>query len=345
MNEDVGIVPKSIFFFPLRSNTGYYESPQGYLGLVDRIKQASLLYDLLIFEGGIYTSIIWDSGKWDVWHPPHMATENELQWLKDSFKPTGGESVLLVQAEGGEPLPLFSGEVIRRFQCEFHSILRNLGAESLPWIKTETFSLTEEGKQDARATAQSIGTEFRNSLPEVNRHLLSLIINNFCRDLVVTTDMNAAATVHTLHLQPLINKVGGSQASGFAALEVAVPNLSSLAWEEIIEVRAQPAWVEFRKKLLELELTVKTALPHVGVNELQFEVAVSQALIQELLVEIANYQPRTGEIIGNIAIDLIFGLIPLPGASAALTGIRGFGEMEKAHSSWITAFLKLRQSR
>src|SRR6266536_3587599 len=61
---------ESVFFFPLRSNVGYFDTPQEYLSLIGRIKQASLLYDYLVFEEGIYTATVWDSGVFDYWMPP-----------------------------------------------------------------------------------------------------------------------------------------------------------------------------------------------------------------------------------------------------------------------------------
>jgi len=334
----------STFFFPLRTNTGYYESPEGYLGLLERVKQASLLYDVLVFEGGIYDSIMWDNGNWDVWHPPHTVDTERLKWMKESFRSSGDEAALFIQAEGGEPIPVFRGEVIRQFRCEFHSLLNELKGEEIPWIHIENFELTDEGKKDARSISGLIDKKFRSSLPS-NKHVISLLVKNFCRDMVITTRMSAGASVHGLYAGLLAHKVGVSHAPGFVAVQVAVPNWSNLEWQELVELREHPSWVALREKLLELEITVRTSLAGMPEDEVQYKTALSQALIQELLTEIAEYQPRTGEVLGNIAMDLIIGLIPLPGTSAVFTGMRGFGEIEKAQSSWITAFLKLRQTK
>jgi len=48
----------SVFFFPLRTNVEYFASPGGFLTLERRIKQAALLYDVLMFEGGMYIATV-----------------------------------------------------------------------------------------------------------------------------------------------------------------------------------------------------------------------------------------------------------------------------------------------
>jgi hypothetical protein len=55
--------PVSTFFFPLRTNVGFFDAPENYLSLTERIKQASLLYDRLLFESGIYIVTVLPTGQ------------------------------------------------------------------------------------------------------------------------------------------------------------------------------------------------------------------------------------------------------------------------------------------
>jgi len=340
MSDNSTLQGVSSFFFPLRTNAGFYESPEGYLNLIEKIKQASLVYDKLIFEGGLYSSTFWETGHWDVYHSPSSVEKQQLEWMKKNFTPTGGESAIFVQAGNEEPVPLVSGEVVRRFQCEFHSVLSDLNAASLPWIEEETFELTEIGKQRTKEMANFLLNGFRAAIPERNERIFTRVLSNFCRDMIITSGLNAAASIHGLYAMPLIHGISANRAPGFAALDIVVPNVSQLSWEEIVELRNHPAWIEFRKKLLELETRVKAALPDVKEDEIQYIFALFQAFTQELTTELASYQPKTGQIIGNVAIDLVVSLIPAPGLGAAFTGLRGFGAMEEAKSSWVAAFLK-----
>src|ERR1044072_4356950 len=52
----------STFFFPLRTNVQYFDTAEARLKLEERVKQASLLHDKLLFEGGLYTASSWEEG-------------------------------------------------------------------------------------------------------------------------------------------------------------------------------------------------------------------------------------------------------------------------------------------
>jgi hypothetical protein len=62
---DLSILPESsesTFFFPLRTNVQCFDTAEARLKLEERIKQASLLHDKLLFEGGVYTATAWEEG-------------------------------------------------------------------------------------------------------------------------------------------------------------------------------------------------------------------------------------------------------------------------------------------
>jgi hypothetical protein len=86
-----------LFFFPLRTNVGYFDTPDGYLSLIERIKQASLLYDRLVFEGGVFEATITEKGITNTWQPPSQVNVQRLRRQWDSFRPTGGNAALYIR--------------------------------------------------------------------------------------------------------------------------------------------------------------------------------------------------------------------------------------------------------
>jgi len=341
------------FFFPLRTNVEYFASPEGYLTLLERIKQASILYDTLIFEGGMYMAAVWEMGSFDQWVPPQGVTE---EMLNVEFEPTGGEDFVSIAPTGSDQgQVVLSGPVERRFRSEFHSVLKDLEAERLPWLKMATFTPTSEGKRLADRLREEDERNPSIVLPEGGHFLKAKILANLNSDLVLIASLGTAASIDPLYAPILEQKAASDQrmqpASGFLALQVAIPNFASLPWETIVELRDKPALVEFREKMTSIEMMARSALPEGEVEELKYQIL--QTISEELLQEIAHLLPKpskvAGDVVRDLMLDLMAGLlsasvqVPVP-VGAAVTGFQGIAEMVKANRSWITAFLRLRDS-
>jgi hypothetical protein len=335
---------ESVFFFPLRSNVGYFDSPQEYLSLIGRIKQASLLYDYLVFEEGIYTATVWDSGVFDYWMPPDRVSDATLDKMRDSFKPTGDESALWIQPAGGQPVALFSGEVHRRFHCEFHSALRRLDAEDLPWIRTQSFELTDTGKRLANIIKNDLEGYFNEIGTPINQFLKSKMVSNLSHDLAIISGMQAPASIDAMYAPILYKRSQVQPAPGFSALHVALPNVSDLDWEQILELRDQECLVQFRQKLISLESLVTQMIDAGVIDEANYQIALHQAMMDELLKELASALPKLGAVIGGAVLDLLINSIPIPGVSTAISAMRGAASVDESRKSWVTAFLKLRRA-
>ena len=181
------------FFFPLRTNVEYFASPQGYLSLVERIKQTSILYDTLVFEGGIYTASVGETGSFDLWIPPQDVTEEKLNV---EFRPTGGEHYVRIAPTGSDQgQVVLSGPVERRFRSEFYSVLRNLEAEQLPWMKMQTFDFTSEGKRLVDRLQREDEKNPNLALPEGSHWLKSKILANLSHDLVLIASLQTSASI------------------------------------------------------------------------------------------------------------------------------------------------------
>ena len=331
----------SIFFFPLRTNVEYFASPEGFLTLEGRIKQASLLYDTIICEGGMYIATIGHMGSVDMWKPPADITDEELY---QSFRPSGGEYYFAVGPSGSKQRYIIqSGSVERRFRSEFHSLLKNIGPQIPEWIQIKTYGLTQEANDlVSRLTEQNI----RNPeivIPEGGLWLRRRIISNLNHDLILIRNLQSAASMDPLHMPILQKKISGLQsAHGFLSLEVAIPDFSGLSWEVIAEVRQHKAIMEFRHKMAQVESYARTSLPNADQNQLLDQ--ISQLITDELLTEIRNLMPKTTSTARNVIINLLSGLLPYPFGTVPAIGssIAEISKQLKAEDSWVTVFMRLR---
>ena len=341
--------PHSTFFFPLRTNVEYFASPEGYLTLLERIKQASILYDTLVFEGGMYVATVWEIGSFDQWIPPRNITE---EMLNVEFEPTGGEDFVTMAPTGSDQgQVVLAGPVERRFRSEFYSVLKDLGAKQLPWLRMATPTLSPDGKRLADRLREEDERNPSIVLPEVGHFLKAKILTNLNSDLVVIASLRTAASIDPLYAPILQQKTVSDQrmqpAPGFLALQVAIPNFAPLPWETIVELREKPALVEFRKKMISIEMMARSALPEEEVGELKYQ--ISQTINEELLQEVAHLWPGlrkvAGDCILDITLDLVLGALPITApVGAVVTGLREIVEIAEANQSWVTAFLRLRDS-
>lgn len=334
---------QSTFLFPLRTNVEYFSSPPGYLALYDRVKQASLLYDMLWFEAGIYQASIGETGSCEMWIPPSDITES---MLADSWEPTGGDHYFgFSLTENGTYYPLISGGVERRFRSEFHSILKELEAYHLPWLRFNTFGLTDQGKQFLSRLERDDQLMVQEAFPAASSFLRDNIRKNLNHDLLLAAGLETPASIDPLYAPLFHAKAkyteGLHAESGFVALNVAVPNMKTLSWETVISVREDPAAIALRGKLVQLEEFARAAIPEGAIPEIAS--FVSQLLLDEISAELAGRWPSLTKVAVDVCLDFAFGSLLGPASSIA-TGVRDFIELQNVSLSWVTAFLRLRKS-
>ncbi len=340
MNE-LSITPKetSGFFFPLRTNVQYFDSQKARLKLEERVKQASLLHDKLIFEGGLYHATVWkrEGGGpvFDMWYPPDSLDFDLLARDDENFQPTGGEPYLKF-----DNYVFASGEAERQFRAQFHGLLSRIPAEKVPWIEVANVQLESEAddniKQLARNDEQLVGS----SIPAASRFLRDKISYNLNRDLAVASGLQMPASIDEL-FSPLVHeKAQRERGQGFSALEVAIPNWSGLEWNEVFELREHPSLIEFRKKMVAVERIAREAVAQKAPEgDLKYE--ISRVITDEVSEELKNLRITPADVMRDVFIDLVTS--PLSGISTLVTAIRGDEQLDAQNKSWTTAFFKLRE--
>ena len=347
MNEDA-----SVFLFPLRTNVEYFSTSAGFLTLEGRVKQALIMYDRVVFEGGMYTADMGPDGTFDTHLPvsqlPSRADRQAFEGLRSS---SDGFSVWAQPTGSAEPFQLvLASSVERRFRAEFHSLHHRLttrfGAEGL---ELADLHLSPEGAD----VANNLASEYLNApdsvLPDGSAPVQTHIVKNFFKDLILTSSLGCASSMDALHA-PMLDRIvrngkGFKTAPGRAALEFLVPHVASLTWEQLSQARNEPAVREFRRKLATTEQTVRAMLPEASEIEIRHEVGsiLTRALVQELAQRMA---PREGRLVGTVAVQVAGGVVSefVPVIGLLQTGAevtKAILHARRDRRSWLAVLMKL----
>jgi len=340
MHETAG---RTTSFFPLRTNVEYFALPEGYLSLEARLKEASLLYDQLILEAGMYMAFIGPKMSIDLWVPYEQMTADMLE---DRFPVTGGQFLIKIDEH----------EIVspteRRFISEFHSMLRTLPMEEASWMSVLNFSLDPKAKDFARTLAESVLEGAESAMPEGSASLKWKLIGNLTQDLVLSSAIRSAVSMDPLH-SPILERVaaalgGGAPSKGFVALKVMVPRIGGLSWDAVLEERDEPSVRAFREKVFALEELARQGVAE-GATEEDIRREVKNLLIDELAQEVESRFTTPGRVAKGVTKEaivemiLFVGQFGVPGISVPVKILEGMAELDKERKSWIASFLRLRR--
>jgi|GEM_PF-7037549 len=303
--------------------------------LEERVKQASLLHENLLFEAGLYTASAWegDGGKtFDLWHPPGSFDLDALIRDDEKFQPTGGNPYVKF-----DNYVFASGPAERQFRAQFHVLLHKMGAEDLPWVTMQSFEAPSELDNDIKDMARKDHHLVAQHI-SASRRLQEKIAYNLNRDLTLTAQLQMPASMDELFSPIVHQKAHRYQPKGLAAWQVAVPNWSTLQWDEILRLREHLSLVEFQKKMVTVERMAKEAAAQSSQPDLRYE--ISRIITDEVTEELMNLRKTPKDVIRDVLIDLVTS--PLSGVNTIVTAIRGDLQLQAQNKSWTTAFFKLR---
>ncbi len=109
-------------FFPLKSNIGWFQSPDLLKDMTNRVKLALLLYDELIIEDGTFEGQVLEGGGSNFYHPPgSLPVESRNIEYERDIKPT--EYALSLSEEGSSTRHTFlDGNTVVRFKIDYYNI-------------------------------------------------------------------------------------------------------------------------------------------------------------------------------------------------------------------------------
>jgi hypothetical protein len=200
--------------------------------------------------------------------------------------------------------------------------------------------LNKEGKRQVDMASDYFEKLYSEEDMVLDRRVKKMILKNMGRDFVIGVDIGADCSINSMVVPVLYEKAQFQDAPGFFALKMAVADFSRLGWDVIADLRKEESWIQFRHKMKQIDLEARRAFQESGRDEVAQLYATSQKFINELLREIAELQPKVGEAVGNILLEIFLGSVPFVGTG--IGAIRSAIEIEESKKSWVATLLRLR---
>ena len=326
---------ESVLVVPLRSNASTLVAGAPVARLRRRLKFASLFFDRLLLETGIYKVSAGPRGASSFIVPPDEDNPPRWQTAADRHAQTGRKFTVGWSEEpppegarraGWSPQPLFTSEATISWAATLHPFADELpaGANWVEWVTPvdrsgEIGQLAERwNRQDARnpALERAIPSEF----------VRGEVIKRTNSDLAFASAAGFAATLDPLHQQVAaqrFNDDDGWKLSGYA-VPLLFPWVGELPWEAIVELRRDKSMARFRSELREVE---EEAMAEAALGDVRAaaEHAYRQHLAgySETLPSVGGIAHRslTGFVIGGIAGFSVYGIVgPLSVVAASGLG-------------------------
>jgi hypothetical protein len=352
MLNDKPVEIPSTFFFPLRTNVRYFDTPEIYLSLEERLKQALILYDRVVFQDGVYQIWISERGTFEVIRP-RASSDQQVKFAGEQSR--GVFHLQSKPSDAGPDVPfttIMAAQTKRYFTADFGLLYEQARSKGIEGIELMPFELKPEFKDLASKLAEQDRdlqiTTIQSETESTDAPFFKkAILKNLNMDLILISDLGWPSSLDPIHA-PLVcmkARYSGSlsPAPGFAALEFAVPYAGEAPWEELAEIRHIPSLVQFRKKLLEAENKARAMLGKHGEDDIRYE--VGQIIKDELLKEISSLIPSSGDHIRNVALELAGAIIPPPlgTAPAVIDVAKEIKDWLDMRHSWLTVFLRLQE--
>jgi hypothetical protein len=336
----------SRIFFPLRTSVELFGDPTS-VDAVARAKEASILYDEVVFELGLYDIQITGQGSIADWRPPGGFTADDIARSRQLPEPGSGVRVEvsvnpdLDEPTSAEPIRLgYESELVVSYVAEWHSgIVEELQKLNPSWAGTTVWSESDPKMEPMKTQHEAVQVALRDAYPLVR----DFLIRALAHDAVVAASLGSAMSVTSV----FATLVGGLDArpdpAGDTALSVLVPNVSRLNWEQIAEFREHSGAIEAREKLREFERRVMASEPS---DPLEFRTRLFQEISTDFFAALDELAPNFGVDISEEAAKFGVSFIPIvgpflgPGASL----LEAVLDAQQQRHAWYAALMRLRNA-
>lgn len=333
-------MPNSSIIFPLRSNVEWFGN-EGKYSLKNRIKEALLLYDELVFEAGSYICGISEKGDIDLYVPPGGLPYIQRKSL--NFVGADGEMSLSVKNnQTGEETDLIENGKLRRFWgANFLNILEDLEVPEYDFVEIKSIHLNKDGKKILKTNSKNDLEDFDIETQASGDYFLEKkVIEGLNHSLLFSSALEIPILVDDIHQKYLKEKSKRGWQENLdskefetldSTLELVVPDFSSLSFEKIIELREDRALQDFRGKIDKMSNEIlEVSRPE------EFQEKTREIFVGDLLDEIDEMAPGKNDI----CLDILTGIIPGGSAIDILEDAVSSYEFSK---SWLSFIMKLKQ--
>lgn len=335
MNQDI--------YFPIKSNIDFFEKKSNQPPLINKIKQSLLMYENLYFDAGGYDLSCSDRGSFSNVIPPNMVNEFEYEVPETPHK--GFYAGIQPKPNGTPIITIPPNTNERNYRVSFQKLIEELGLQDEKFIKFHYIELNDEGKK------QLSNVKWKNS--DYEKYIdapyfcKKKILENFFESIILSNDLKKPIMLDSFNAQ-LMSNFSYNTIKNDLRLEVLnttlykindcfkesnLPDFSLMPVEELLDLRKDKEFRNFREKILE----ISTALKELNVDKLND--LISRELISEqnsLLQEIAPSRE-------HFVLKIGFGLFSLiPGISEAISAgglvidtIEEYKKLHKYENSWL----------
>jgi len=249
---------ESVLVVPLRSNASTLLTGAPIAALRRRLKFASLFYDRLLLETGIFRAYAGLTGVSSFIVPPTEQDPPRWQTPAERHAGTGATFAVALGRDGSHdarPQTVISSEASISWTATLHPFADELppGTDWVDFVK----SLNPEGAVKQLAQQWTEADEHNRSLERAIpvRFVRESVIQSANRDLVLAVASGSAVTVDPLHLQVVAQRFkddDGWRLRGYA-VPILLPEVGNLPWEAIADLRRDRHIARFRAVLQEVE--------------------------------------------------------------------------------------------
>ncbi|MEN6552701.1 MAG: hypothetical protein ABFC34_07415 [Methanobacterium sp.] len=284
-------------YFSLRSNIDFFENKSNQPDFISKVKQSILLYNTLYFDAGAYTVSCGDNGSFNNYYPPEHMDHLNLEVPDSTSK---GFYVGMQEEPNGKPFfPIRYSENSKNYLVCFQNIISEMGLEDEKFIKYEIPVLNSLGN-DILSKAVWNTSDYKKY---IDGYLFckNRILENFHHSLIVSNAINASPILDGLH-DKLIEEISKDVFNAADMridilkeindlLKFILPNFSSLQIDEILDLRKDKLFENFRRMILKINNSIIVG---------DYNKSDSKALfMKELADEAKEIEPNNKKIVLN----------------------------------------------
>jgi hypothetical protein len=322
---------ESVLVVPLRSNAHTLLAGAPVAAMRRRLKFASLFFDKLYLEAGVFRMEAGPTGGFSTLEPAIDGTRWQTAAQRRTAQASSFQLAIGREIVPGTPAPTMSTFMESPTSHSWAATLDPFGDELPPgcdwveWVRSPR--LTSELDRVVRdwTWADDHNAALKRAIPE--RHLRDTVIKNANHDLVIAAASGAAATVDAFHTQVAAQRFNDDDSwklRGYA-VPLVFPHVGDLPWQAIADFRRDRGMTRFREVLREVEHDLAAEAASGDIE------ATANRLYRQHLAEASEaidtvgaigHKTLTGFVIGGYAGFLTSGIIgPLGVVAGTVAGV------------------------
>lgn len=342
-------------YFPLRSNASALLAGAAANAVVRRIKTAALFGDVLLEDGTYNVNVDNVRGSFAHWDPPRPGDSHKWQSAPERGRQRGAQFGVGISRDGSEapPAALVAGASEIAWRATFMPVKAQL-PHAYQWIRFGHVEMPGQADRLARRLreADEQAGAFNH---EPAGYVRNKLLDHVSTDTVIAAALGAAVSVDARHAPAISARVGAGQATVLstpAVVELLIPDVGEISWEEIDQLRSHKGWHELRAVWTE----IGEAAGELADNPQEFQALVQRDYDDRLREAALTARGPNGPskwfgtfvslIIGSFA--TLFGVPIAPGLAAGVYGTAsGIGVdniVRGPASNWLAADQQLRDS-